>query len=135
MPYGLKRFQKAEALHFITFSCFHRLPFLEAAATKETFEIVLEQTRSRHQARVYAYVLMPEHIHLLVTEPEVGTPSTVMQVLKQRTARALLPRRKRRNPRQGNLFGNEPRRCAETHPRRRVRCCNPVRRRMHRIGI
>jgi REP element-mobilizing transposase RayT len=30
---------------------------------------------------------MPEHIHLLVTEPEVGTPSTVMQVLKQRTAR------------------------------------------------
>jgi len=26
MPSGLKRFQKAEALHFITFSCFHRLP-------------------------------------------------------------------------------------------------------------
>ena len=29
MPYGLKRFQRAEALHFVTFSCFHRLPFLE----------------------------------------------------------------------------------------------------------
>ncbi len=69
MPYGLKRFQKAEALHFITFSCFHRLPFLEAPATKETFEFVLEQTRSRHGARVYAYVLMPEHIHLLINEP------------------------------------------------------------------
>ena len=35
-----------------------------------------------------------------------------MQVLKQRTARALLPKRKRRNPRQGNLFGNEPKRRA-----------------------
>ncbi len=35
MPYGLKRFQKAEALHFITFSCFHRLPFLEAPATRK----------------------------------------------------------------------------------------------------
>ena len=69
MPHGLKRFQKAEALHFITFSCFHRLPFLEAAAPKETFESVLEQTRSRHQARVYAYVLMPEHVHLLINEP------------------------------------------------------------------
>jgi hypothetical protein len=45
MPYGLKRFQKAETLHFITFSCFHRLPFLEMPEPKETFETVLEQTR------------------------------------------------------------------------------------------
>ena len=35
----------------------------------ETFEFVLEQTRSRHQARVYAYVLMFEHIHSLINEP------------------------------------------------------------------
>jgi putative transposase len=49
-------------------------------------------------------------VHLLVTEPEVGTPSTLMQVLKQRTARALLPKRKK-NPRQRSLFG-EPRRRA-----------------------
>ena len=33
---------------------------------------------------------MPEHIHLLITEPERGTPSTVMQVLKQRFARQVL---------------------------------------------
>jgi len=48
---------------------------------------------------------MPEHIHLLVSEPEAGSPSTVMQVLKQRTARALLPKPRRRDPRQRNLFG------------------------------
>jgi putative transposase len=50
---------------------------------------------------------MPEHIHLLLTEPEVGSSSTVMQVLKQRTARALLPKRRRRDVRQGTLFGGE----------------------------
>lgn len=50
---------------------------------------------------------MPEHIHLLITEPEIGNPSTVMQVLKQRTSRALLPKRKRKDPRQGSLFGEE----------------------------
>ena len=33
-----------------------------------------------------------------------------MQVLKQRTAHALLPKRKRRDPRQRRLFGNEPKR-------------------------
>jgi len=26
------------------------------------------------------YVVMPEHIHLLISEPERGTPSTLMQV-------------------------------------------------------
>ncbi len=31
---------------------------------------------------------MPDHIHLLISEPERGTPSTVMQVLKQRYARS-----------------------------------------------
>ena len=56
------------------------------------------------------YVVMPEHVHLLITEPEVGSPSTVMQVLKQRSARALLPKRKRRDPRQRELFGEEPQR-------------------------
>jgi len=89
MPYGLKRFQKAEALHFITFSCFHRLPFLESPATKETFEIVLEQTRSRHQARVYAYVLMPEHIHVLINEPPLILLAQFLKALKQITSRQL----------------------------------------------
>jgi hypothetical protein len=46
MPSGLKRFQKAEGLHFITFSCFHRLPLLEAPAAKDLVEAVLEQIRA-----------------------------------------------------------------------------------------
>ncbi|MGD0631374.1 MAG: transposase [Terracidiphilus sp.] len=89
MPYGLKRFQKAEALHFITFSCFHRLPFLEAPEPKQTFETVLEETRARHQARVYAYVLMPEHIHLLINEPPLILLAQFLKALKQITSRKL----------------------------------------------
>jgi REP element-mobilizing transposase RayT len=59
--------------------------------------------------------MMPEHIHLLLSEPvlsvpvlsvpEVGTPATVMQVLKQRSARALLPKNKPCDPRPIKLFG------------------------------
>jgi putative transposase len=56
MPYGLKRFQKAEALHFITFRCFHRLPLFEAPVTRGVFETVLEQVRARHEARIYGQV-------------------------------------------------------------------------------
>jgi len=89
MPYGLKRFQKAEALHFITFSCFHRLPFLEIPNCKETIEVALEQTRARHHARVYAYVLMPEHIHLLVNEPPMILLDQFLKALKQITSRKM----------------------------------------------
>jgi putative transposase len=49
---------------------------------------------------------MPDHIHLLISEPERGTPSTVMQVLKQRYARRLL-RKKRRKTGQGELWPEE----------------------------
>jgi putative transposase len=89
MPYGLKRFQKAEALHFVTFSCFHRLPFLEAPEAKETFEAVLEQTRARHEARVYAFVLMPEHVHLLINEPPLILLAQFHKALKQIASRKL----------------------------------------------
>jgi putative transposase len=89
MPSGLKRFQRAESLHFITFSCFHRYPFLEGAAAKEAVEAVLEQTRARHRARIYAYVLMPEHIHLLMNEPPAILLAQFLKALKQVTSRKL----------------------------------------------
>jgi REP-associated tyrosine transposase len=105
MPSGLHRTYGAQHLHFITCSCYRRLPFLGSARARDRFLAILEQTRQRYRFVVVGYVVMPEHIHLLMTEPEVGTPSTVIQVLKQRSARALLPKRKRTDPRQGNLFG------------------------------
>ena len=95
MPYGLKRFQKAEALHFITFSCFHRLPMLEAPGPKDAIEAVLEETRARHQARIYAYVLMPEHVHLLINEPATILVAQFLKVLKQTTSRRLRGDRER----------------------------------------
>jgi putative transposase len=89
MPYDLKRFQKAETLHFITFSCFHRLPLLDAPDPKNTVEAVLELTHARHQARVYAYVLMPEHVHLLINEPPLILVAQFLKAVKQITSRKL----------------------------------------------
>jgi putative transposase len=105
VPIGLHRTYGAHHLHFITFSCYRRLPLLNSARSRDCFLSILEQTRERYRFVAVGYVVMPEHVHLLLTEPEVGTLSTVMQVLEQRTARALLPKKKRANPRQRNLFG------------------------------
>jgi putative transposase len=110
MPAGLHRTYGSHHLHFITCSCHRRLPFLGTARSRDCFLSILEQTRQRYRFVVLGYVVMPEHFHLLITEPEVGNPSTVMQVLKQRSAHALLPKRKRRDPRQGQLFPEGTRR-------------------------
>jgi REP-associated tyrosine transposase len=91
MPRGLHRTYGAHHLHFITCSCYQRFPLLRCETDRDLFLSILEQTRERYRFVVVGYVVMPEHVHLLITEPEIGTPSTVMQVLKQRTARALLP--------------------------------------------
>ncbi|MGH9816799.1 MAG: transposase [Candidatus Acidiferrales bacterium] len=48
---------------------------------------MLGEVRERYEFSLVGFVAMPEHVHLLMSEPAVGTPSTVMQVLKQRTSR------------------------------------------------
>jgi putative transposase len=45
--------------------------------------------RSRYGFQLFGYVVMPEHVHLLVSEPCTATPSTVLQALKQTVSRAL----------------------------------------------
>lgn len=57
---------------------------------------ILGETRDRYGFPLVGYVVMPEHIHLLIGEPAKGTPSTVIQVRKQRISRRL--RRKKRKP-------------------------------------
>jgi putative transposase len=109
MPAGLHRTYGAHHLHFITCSCYHRMPKLRTARSRDRFLLLLEHTRQCYRFVVVGYVVMPEHFHLLMSEPEVGTPSTVMQVLKQRTAHTLLPQRKRSDPRQQTLFPATPR--------------------------
>jgi putative transposase len=63
--------------------------------------------RRRYAFVVVGYVVMPEHFHLLISEPERGNPSTVMQVLKQRFARAPLREWGRRKPAAHSTFWNE----------------------------
>jgi|SRR5450759_830729 len=89
MPWGLKRYQETGQMHFLTFSCYKRRPNLASPPPRTTFESSLERTRQHYGLCVYGYVVMPEHIHLLVNEPEQGLLSQMMQSLKQSVARSL----------------------------------------------
>ena len=82
MPSRLKRYQQAGGGHFLTFSCHGRLPYLHQRAAYELFLRSLEQTRRGYAFHVFGYVLMPEHVHLLVNEPKSGTLARAIQALK-----------------------------------------------------
>ena len=89
MTKGLVRYQKCGVFHFLTFSCYRREPLLATTSAYSVFERELERVRKRYGFVVAGYVLMPEHVHLLVGEPLVSSLSVALQVLKQKTSRKL----------------------------------------------
>jgi putative transposase len=87
MPWGLKRFQQSRQIHFLTFGCYHQRVNFGDDASRSVFISALERVRPQYDLCVYGYVVMPEHVHLLLSEPESGTLAQAMQSLKQGVAR------------------------------------------------
>jgi len=106
MPKGLQRFHSSGHEHFITCSCYHRQPFLSSVRRRDLFLKILEEVRQKYQFVVCGYVVMPEHFHLLISEPARKTVATAMQVLKQRVSRRC--RRKTRASDQTSLWDPDP---------------------------
>jgi putative transposase len=90
MPHGLERFYGTGDLHFITCSCYRRTQLMMSPGSKDEFLRTLEEVRQEYLFTVFGYVVMPEHFHLLVSEPVLGDPSKVMFSLKKRIAQELL---------------------------------------------
>jgi putative transposase len=98
MPKNLKRYYGEGHLHFITCSCYRRLPLLGTVRARNVFVKTLSDVRSAYGIALVGFVVMPEHVHLLISEPRRGTPSTVMQVLKQRVSRLMRQRGRKTAP-------------------------------------
>ncbi len=82
MTRGLVRYQEAGNLHFLTFSCYRRLAHLGHPEVRDLFEDGLERMRRRYGFVVAGYVVMPEHVHLLVSEPRLGALDRAIQAVK-----------------------------------------------------
>src|ERR1700760_3845895 len=78
----LERWQGLGNVHFVTFSCHQRLGYLSAGGTRDLFEVVLEEIKTRYRFAVVGYVVMPEHVHLLLKEPAKGLLSSALEGLK-----------------------------------------------------
>jgi putative transposase len=90
VPWGLQRFQQSGQTYFVTFGCYHRRPLFTAAASKRAFEGGLERVRHGFGLCVYGYVVMPGHVHLLISEPPRETLADALKSLKQGVSRRLI---------------------------------------------
>lgn len=82
MPATLKRLHHSGQSHFLTFSCYHRQPLLARMEMQESFLQALENVRVRFAFYVFGYVVMPEHVHLLLSEPQDNLLGRAMQLPK-----------------------------------------------------
>src|SRR5580693_7202257 len=82
MPKGLVRYQQCGAFLFVTIGCSLRLEHLGTTDARNLFERSLEVMRIRYAFVVAGYVVMPDHIHLLVSEPKKALLCKAIQALK-----------------------------------------------------
>jgi len=82
MSSNFKRLHRSGQSHFLTFSCYGRQPHLFQMDMQEAFLRALENARIRFAFCVFGYVIMPEHVHLLISEPDHNLLGRAMQLLK-----------------------------------------------------
>ena len=87
MPWSLRRYHQSKQTHFLTISCCRRQSNLQEPCLRDLFLRNLERTRVRYGLLVYGFVVMPEHVHLLVSEPEKDLLADAVHCLKLAVAK------------------------------------------------
>lgn len=74
--------------HELTFSCYHRFPFLSGDGPCEWLAKAIELARVRLEFDVWAWVFMPRHVHLIVhPRRETYDMATIRRLIKEPVAR------------------------------------------------
>lgn len=85
--------------HGVTFSCFKRRQFLSRDRTREFFMQALELMRKEHDVHIWAYVIMPEHVHLVLWPVYAGYKmESILSTLKLSVSRKSLAWLRNHNP-------------------------------------
>jgi|ERR1700693_2160458 len=89
MPNNLKRITGRGDLHFVTFCCYQRRALLATVEARDLAVRILGEVRAEYGFALVGYVIMPQHVHLLLGESEAASPAKVLQVFKQRVSREM----------------------------------------------
>jgi putative transposase len=74
--------------HELTFSCFQRFAFLKAQRVCQWLKEAIDQARVKLDFSLWAYVIMPEHVHLIVCPRQpVYDVADIRRAIKEPVAR------------------------------------------------
>lgn len=95
-----KRFDIPGEAHYLTFSCYHRLPLLRSRELCSWLVEALQAARDRDKFDLWGYVFMPEHVHLLVLPTQRAySVSSMLSAIKRPVAyRAIGHLKRTRSP-------------------------------------
>ena len=80
----VKHYDEPGRCHELTFSCYRRMPLLTNDPWRELFCQALDGAIERHKYQTFAFVLMPEHVHLLVQPSTDGSGvSSLLKAIKR----------------------------------------------------
>jgi len=85
----LKHFDDWGTVRFVTFSCYRRYSLLTDERVIETLLNHLNLIRNKHSLNLFGYVVMPEHVHLVIYPPEPIPLGRIIGELKSRSAREI----------------------------------------------
>ena len=77
---------------FLTFSCYRRLRLFDNPRIKDHFVETMIAALTIHRVSMLAWVVMPEHIHLIVFPENAGAIPAFLRTLKRPFSRTLLDR-------------------------------------------
>ena len=92
------RFSVSNAAYFITTCAARRRPIFASRENASLAINAIQWLRRNGKARILGYVVMPDHVHLVLILPPGGNLSKTMQVWKGFTSRVLRERRRVRPP-------------------------------------
>jgi putative transposase len=86
----LRHIENTGTGRFVTFSCYRRHRYLSDSASRQALLDELAFLRTEHQIKILGYVIMPEHVHLVLDPPDGCRLGVLIGQMKARSARRTL---------------------------------------------
>ena len=83
----LRHYDDLGTARFVTFSCYRKMEFLADANARSLLIMQIDMARFKHGFKLWGYVIMPDHVHLVIMPPKNMKLGLVIREIKSKMAR------------------------------------------------
>ncbi|KAA3635208.1 MAG: hypothetical protein DWP97_05255 [Calditrichaeota bacterium] len=85
-----KHFENTGTVRFVTFSCYHNYNLFKTDKVKQIFIKHLKRVREKYKFKLYGFVIMPNHVHIVLLPINNVRLSQIIGELKSLSAREII---------------------------------------------